>query len=59
MNMVHEFRASTLAVTSILYHRCGHIVVTNWVVERKLTRAKKLYCLGVVSHHLFGPCHLD
>ena len=70
--MVHDFRASS----DLLYHQFGlklvnvfdtmaaHIVVTNWMVERKVTRAKKLYCLaldylGVVGPHLPGPCRLD
>ena len=71
MKVVHDFRATG----DLLYHQygldmvnvfdtmAGHIVVTNWMVERKVTRAKKLYCivldyLGVVSQHLPGPCHL-
>ena len=34
------------------------------MVEKKVTRAKRLYCLvldylGVVSRHLPGPCPLD
>ena len=70
--MVHDFRATS----DLLYHQyglelvnvfdtmAGHIVVTNWMVEKKVTRAKRLYCLvldylGVVSHHLPGPCQLD
>ena len=70
--MVHDFRASS----DLLYHQFGlqlvnvfdtmaaHIVVTNWMVERKVTRAKRLYCLvldylGVVGPHLPGPCQLD
>ena len=37
---------------------------TGWLIERKVTRAKRLYCLeldylGVVGPHLPGPCHLD
>ena len=67
-----NFRASA----DLLYHQYGlelinvfdtmaaHIMVTNWVVETKVTRAKRLYCLvmdylGVVSHQLPGPCFLD
>ena len=42
----------------------AHIMVTNWVVETKVTRAKRLYCLvmdylWVVSHQLPNPCFLD
>ena len=72
MKVVHDFRATS----DLLYHQygldlvnvfdtmAGHIVVTNWMVEKKVTRAKKLYCLvldylGVVSRYLPGPCHLD
>ena len=34
------------------------------MIERKVTRAKRLYCLvldylGVVGPHLPGPCHLN
>ena len=72
MKVVHDFRASA----DLLYHQYGlelinvfdtmaaHIMVTNWVVETKVTRAKRLYCLvmdylGVVSDQLPGPCFLD
>ena len=72
MKVVHDFRASA----DLLYHQYGlelinvfdtmaaHIMVTNWVVETKVTRAKRLYCLvmdylGVVSHQLPGPCFLE
>ena len=53
MKVVHDFRASA----DLLYHQyglelinvfdtmAGHIMVTNWVVETKVTRAKRLYCL--------------
>ena len=42
----------------------AHIMVTNWVVETEVTRAKRLHCLvmdylGVVSDQLPGPCFLD
>ena len=70
--MVHDFRASGdllyykfgLDLVTVFDTMAGHIVVTNWMVERKVTRAKKLYCLvldylGVVSRYLPGPCHLD
>ena len=72
MKVVHDFRAGS----DLLYHQyglelvnvfdtmAGHIVVTNWMVERKVTRAKRLYTLaldylGVVGPHLPGPCALD
>ena len=72
VKVVHDFRASA----DLLYHQYGlelinvfdtmaaHIMVTNWVVETKVTRAKRLYCLvmdylGVVSDQLPGPCFLD
>ena len=53
MKVVHDFRATA----DLLYHQYGlelpyvfdttasHIMVTNWVVETKVTRAKRLYCL--------------
>ena len=37
----------------------GHIVVTNMMVERKVTRVKRLRCLGVVDLHQPDPCYLD
>ena len=72
VKVVHDFRAGS----DLLYHQyelelvnvfdtmAGHIVVTNWMVERKVTRAKRLHCLvldylGVVDLHQPGPCHLD
>ena len=75
MKVVHDFRAGS----DLLYHQyelelvnvfdtmAGHVVVTNWMVERKVTRAKRLHCLGldylgVVEHvdlRQSGPCHLD
>ena len=72
VKVVHDFRASS----DLLYHQFGlklvnvfdtmaaHIVVTNWMVERKVTRAKRLHCLvldylGVVDLHQPGPCYLD
>ena len=72
MKVVHDFRASA----DLLYHQYGlelinvfdtmaaHIMVTNWVVETKVTRAKRLYCLvmdylGVVSpgHRITREAH--
>ena len=66
--MVHDFRASGdllyykfgLDLVTVFDTMAGHIVFTNWMVERKVTRAKKLYCLvldylGVVSRYLPGP----
>ena len=53
VKVVHDFRAGS----DLLYHQyelelvnvfdtmAGHIVVTNWMVERKVTRAKRLHCL--------------
>ena len=52
------FTTYELAVTSWIT-KYGQIMVTNYMVERKVTRAKLLYYLGVVSRHLPGPCHLD
>ena len=70
--MVHDFRASSdllhhqygIELVNVFDTMAGHIVVTNWIVEKKVTRAKRLYCLvldylGVVSRHLPGPCPLD
>ena len=46
--MVHDFRASSdllyykygLDMVDVFDTMAGHIVVTNWMVERKETRAK-------------------
>ena len=72
VKVVHDFRASSdllfhqygLKLINVFDTMAGHIVVTNWMVERKVTRAKRLYCLvldylGVVGPHLSSPCHLD
>ena len=69
---MHNFRASS----DLLYHQfrlklinvfdtiVRHLVVTNWMDKRKVTRVKRLYCLvldylGVAGPHFPGPCHLD
>ena len=53
VKVVHDFRASSdllfhqfgLKLINVFDTMAGHIVVTNWMVERKMTRANRLYCL--------------